>query len=170
MNHDNCFTDCATRRVFLRDIAVAAAGALALTGGTARRALADSVTEVRPSVANFGAARVLYPIPSADSVRVDFGNEVILARWDNLLCAFSLRCPHRGAKLEWRQGEGRVFCPKHEARFMPNGAHYSGRSSRDLDRYEIVRQGDSVAVSLSRVLRSDQDPEAWGAAAISVAQ
>lgn len=169
MNHGNCFTTCATRRVFLRDIAVAAAGALALTGGTAGRALAESVIEMHPSVANPGATRVLYPIPPADSVQVDFGNEVILARWNNLLYAFSLRCPHRGAKLEWRQGESRVFCPKHEARFMPNGAHYSGRSSRDLDRYEIVRQGDSVAVSLSRVLRSDQDSQAWAAAAISVA-
>lgn len=168
MSHENCITGCATRRSFLRDIAVAAAGALALTGSTAGRALADSVTEVHPSPVPFGTPTVLYPIPAGDAMQVDIRNEVILARWNNRLYAFSLRCPHRGAKLEWRQSESRVFCPKHEARFMPNGTHDSGRASRDLDRYEILRQGNSIAVSLGRVLRSDQDSEAWSAAVISI--
>jgi nitrite reductase/ring-hydroxylating ferredoxin subunit len=80
--------------------------------------------------------------------------------------AFSLRCPHRGTRLEWLTSERRIFCPKHKARFTPEGAHDSGRQSRDLDRYDITRRGSAIAVDLAALRRADQDPVAWRAAVI----
>jgi len=164
-------TDCpaarASRRVFLRDVGAMVAtlfAAGAVTSPTA--ALASAVSETRASRAN-GMLRT-YALPSTDSIAIDVGNEVILARWQNHVYAFSLKCPHRGARLEWHEDEDRIFCPKHKARFLGDGSHDSGRRSRDLDRYRLSREGGSVHVDLGAVLRADTDMDAWRAAVIDV--
>ena len=99
---------------------------------------------------------------------VDVDSDLILARWQNRVYAFSLKCPHRGTRLEWHADERRIFCPKHKARFTPDGAHDTGRQSRDLDRYAIARQGGSVAVDLGAVLRVDTDAKGWAAAVVAL--
>lgn len=155
----------ASRRAFLRDIGLAVAAAVAVTAiGSPAAALAQSVTETSP-LSSVGRRR-LYEIPKSDAVTVDSTNDVIIARWENRLYAFSLKCPHRGTRLEWRASEQRMFCPKHKARFRPDGAHDSGRASRDLDRYAATREGNSVAVDLDVIWRADQDLSAWRAAVI----
>lgn len=164
-------TDCpaarASRRVFLRDVGAMVATLLAAGAVTSpAAALAGAVSETRASRAN-GMLRT-YALPSTDSIAIDAGNEVILARWQNHVYAFSLKCPHRGARLEWHEDEDRIFCPKHKARFLADGSHDSGRRSRDLDRYGLSRQSDSVVVDLSSVLRADTDADAWRAAVIGV--
>jgi nitrite reductase/ring-hydroxylating ferredoxin subunit len=110
-----------------------------------------------------------YTIPAADGVYVDAATDVILARWQNQVYAFSIACPHRGATLEWRPAENRVFCPKHKARFRPDGAHDSGRQSRDLDRFDIRRAGEQVIVDLDGLRRADTDSAAWLSAVVRVA-
>ncbi|MGH7620042.1 MAG: ubiquinol-cytochrome c reductase iron-sulfur subunit [Gemmatimonadaceae bacterium] len=142
---------------------VAAALALGATASPAA-ALVRAAGEIRPASTR-GLFRS-YAIPSTDSISVDVGNDVILARWQERVYAFSLKCPHRGTRLEWHADEQRIFCPKHKARFTPDGAHDTGRQSRDLDRYAIARQGGSVAVDLGAVLRADTDTEAWSAAVV----
>ena len=154
------------RRIFLQRAGLAAAAALAALGVARSTAFAAAVSAIEPSQAR-GNVRS-YDIPVADGVYVDASNDVILARWQNQMYAFSLKCPHRGATLEWRQAENRVFCPKHKARFRPDGGHDSGRESRDLDRFDIHRAGTGVAVDLARVLRADNDSAAWRAAVVSV--
>lgn len=155
----------ASRRAFLRDVGRAAAAALALNAlGTPAISLAESVTETSP-VQQPGRSRI-YEIPRGDSIAVDEANDVILARWQDRVYAFSLKCPHRGSRLEWRPAEQRVFCPKHKGRFRADGSHESGRGARDLDRYAVTREGSSVVVDLDTIRRADQDPEAWRAASI----
>jgi nitrite reductase/ring-hydroxylating ferredoxin subunit len=142
-------------------------GALALSvTSEPAAAVAESVVEIAPLRVR-GLLRT-YAVPAVDSVSVDVDNEVILARWRGSVYAFSLRCPHRGSRLEWRVGEGRVFCPKHEARFLPDGTHDSGRRSRDLDRYDVRRSGASIVVDLDALRRADRDPDAWRAAVIKL--
>ncbi len=153
------------RRIFLRAAALAAVGAL--VGGVASPALAAVVGSIKPHDAA-GAER-LYDLPTVDSVAIDEENEVILVRWRDRAYALSARCTHRGAALRWRAAEGRVFCPKHKARFLPDGAHASGRTTRDLDRFDIQLRGQSLVVDLTVVLRADQDPEAWRAAVVRLA-
>ena len=155
------------RRALLRKAALTAAAALVGLGAARSAAFASTVRTISPDDRR-GTERS-YRIPTAESVYVDSGSEVILARWQNRLYAFSLACPHRGATLEWRPGESRVFCPRHKARFRTDGAHDSGRASRDLDRFDIHRIGDSVVVNLAALRRADTDAAAWAAASVYVA-
>jgi nitrite reductase/ring-hydroxylating ferredoxin subunit len=162
---DNCPAVTASRRAFIRDVATMVAGALAFGAiASPAAALVRAAGEIRPTNAS-GLLRT-YAIPSTDSISVDVGNDLILARWQNRVYAFSLKCPHRGTRLEWHSDEQRIFCPKHKARFTPNGAHDTGRQSRDLDRYQISQQGASVAVDLGVVLRADTNAQAWSAAVV----
>lgn len=148
------------RRVFLRAAALAAVGAL--VAASELPAFARPVANVRPRH-SAGGERV-YDVPPIDSVSIDESNEVILVRWQNRAYALSSRCTHRGASLDWRAGEGRVFCPRHKARFRPDGVHAGGRRTRDLDRFDIHRRGDGLVVDLSTLRRVDTQPAAWEAA------
>lgn len=159
-----------SRRAFLRDAAaVAAAAVAAVSIVKPGMAFAQTVAEIEPkgTPAAAGPERS-YSIPPTDSVSVDPANEVILARWENRVYAFSMRCPHKGALLEWRQSEERVFCPRHEARFLADGSHFSGRSTRDLDRYRIRRNADEIVVDLGELCRRDIDPDAWTQAVVAL--
>jgi len=153
------------RRAFLRAAALGVLGALA--GEAAFPELASSLGTTTPTRSR--RAELRYALPTGDGVEVDEGNEVILVRWQGNAYAFSAKCPHRGARLEWRPSEGRVFCPKHKARFRADGAHDSGRSSRDLDRYDIRREGASLVIRLDALRRKDTDPAEWAAAVVPLA-
>ena len=156
-----------SRRAFLRDAAAAAAAAIAvLSIASPAMAFAESVREIEPT-----AARRLertYAIPATDGVSIDAANSVLLARWEKRLYAFSLKCPHKGARLEWRSSEARVFCPKHKARFLADGSHVSGRGKRDLDRYALRRTDGGVVVDLGQLFRQDREPAAWQRATLAL--
>ncbi len=152
------------RRAFLRATALGVLGALA--GEAALPTLASAVGTAAPTAT--GKLELRYALPPADGVAVDEANEVILVRWRERAYAFSTKCPHRGARLEWRPAESRVFCPKHKARFRYDGAHDSGRRSRDLDRYDIRREGTSLVIRLDTIRRADTDPTGWAAATVMI--
>jgi nitrite reductase/ring-hydroxylating ferredoxin subunit len=158
-----CPAAAANRRAFLRDAALAVAGALAL-GANASVAFAERVTAVTASLSH-GVLRS-YALPREGTVSVDVDNDVILSRWEHRIYAFSLRCPHRGTRLEWIANDRNIFCPKHKARFLANGTHTSGRQTRDLDRYDIRREGEAVVVDVSAVRRADQDAARWRLAVV----
>jgi nitrite reductase/ring-hydroxylating ferredoxin subunit len=162
----------ANRRAFLRHAALAAVATLAAAGLSPAGALAETVGVISPRATagrdSAGTERS-YAIPTGDSIAVDVANDLILARWQNRVYAFSLRCPHRGTRLEWHAEEGRIFCPKHKARFRPDGAYDSGRRTRALDRYAVRRQGAQLVVDLAAVLREDADALRWATAAVTVA-
>lgn len=154
------------RRAFLRDTALAVAAALATTALAPGEAFAETVSAMTP-LAAVGRSRT-YPIPAADGVQVDLADSVVLARWQGVLYAFSLECPHRGASLRWNAGEQRFFCPKHKARFTPNGAHASGRQTRALDRFALKRSAGNVVIALDQVLEEQAHAAAWAAAPLKV--
>lgn len=170
MSHTNECRACPvvelSRRAFLRQAALAAAATMATIGLSPGAAFAEAVRTTTP-LAAAGAERA-YRIPAVDGVAIDADNEVMLVRWQRRGYAFSLACPHRGTRLEWHADEGRVFCPKHKARFRPDGAHDSGRQTRNLDRYDIRRQGETLVVALGSRRRVDVDPAAWAAAVVSL--
>jgi nitrite reductase/ring-hydroxylating ferredoxin subunit len=161
--------DCAhavDRREFMRQAAVAAAAVLVGLGAAPSLFASDL-----PSVAARGAAGAtrVYAIPAIDGASIDAENEVLLIRWAGRAYAFALACPHRGTPLEWHASECRVFCPKHKARFRPDGAHDSGRKTRSLDRYDLRRTNQGLVVQLDARRQVDQDPAAWEAATVSLA-
>lgn len=157
------------RRDFLRNAALVA-GAVMVGLGTSPDLLLASSREIREVAAvrvpGAGALRS-YALPSADGASVDVENEVLLVRWAGVAYAFALACPHRGVALEW-QSAGTAFCPKHKARFSPDGSNVGGRATRALDRYPLQLDGTRLLVDLSARLRVDADAAAWSAAAVSV--
>lgn len=169
-NLDDSCGDCPvanSRRAFLRDVGLAVAATLAaITLNRPTIAFAESVAPIEP-VRSLLAERT-YPIPTADGVAMDIDNLVILARWDNRVYGFSLKCPHKGSRLEWRASEQRIFCPKHKARFLATGSHISGRGSRALDRYAVRRVGNGIVVDLNRLYREDTSRSAWEASVITL--
>jgi len=160
-------TDCPVatgRRAFLRDIGLTVAASLIASGLRPSAALAGFVTDIKP-LRSRGALRN-YAVPTTDTVMIDIDNDVIIARSQRVLYAFSLRCPHKGTRLEWRESESRIFCPKHKARFDIDGDHVSGRKSRNLDRYAIRLQGRELVVDTDTLYREDENPGGWRSAQI----
>src|SRR5689334_12859333 len=105
-----------------------------------------------------------YPVPAADGVSIDRGAQVILVRAGRSVYAMALACPHQNAAVKWIEKDRRFQCTKHDSRYTPDGSYTSGRATRNLDRFPVRLEGDSVVVATDRVYRSDQNKDAWNAA------
>jgi Rieske Fe-S protein len=156
----------ASRRTFLRDAAVAVAGAFVALGATPRGARAMTIAFTR-------AQRVLgdertYPLPAQDGATIDRDSEVIVVRYQGKVYAFSLSCPHQHTALRWEPDKTRFQCPKHHSKYQPDGTFISGRATRSMDRFALRRDGASLVVDLSRLYRQDRDAGDWSAASITV--
>ena len=109
-----------------------------------------------------------YPIPAADSVNVDRAAQLIVVRLENHVYVFALSCPHQNNALKWVAKDSRFQCTKHDSQYQPDGVHTFGRATRNMDRYVIRRDGDSVVVDLHKWVQADKDPAGWTAAAIAL--
>jgi nitrite reductase/ring-hydroxylating ferredoxin subunit len=110
----------------------------------------------------------IYPIPTSDCVSVDREAQVILVRYEGRMSAFALSCPHQMAAIRWVEKDGRFRCTKHDSRFGPEGTRLSGVAPRNLDRYAIRREADTVVVDLDSSFHSDKDPAGWDSAIVGV--
>jgi cytochrome b6-f complex iron-sulfur subunit len=145
---------------------MAAAATLLASGLSPASALANLVAEIRPLRRR--GALLSYAVPKGEAVLVDSDNDVIIARSGRYAHAFSMRCPHKGAKLQWREEESKIFCPKHKARFDASGDHVSGRRSRNLDRYPIRIQDGALVVDTDTLYREDEQLDSWQKAFVGV--
>ncbi|HQR18764.1 MAG TPA: Rieske (2Fe-2S) protein [Gemmatimonadales bacterium] len=160
-------TDCPTegRRDFLRAAASflatlaalgvppAAAEAFTVRGGRALAVLGTDAT---------------YPIPAADGATIDKEQQVILVRWQGVVYAFNLSCPHQNTALKWIAEDQRFQCPKHKSRYQPDGTFISGRATRGMDRLAIRREGETMVVNLDAMFEQDKDPAGWTAAKVTL--
>ena len=118
-------------------------------------------------ISGSGAGKeISYAIPATDSVNIDRRVQVILVRFQNVIYAFALSCPHENAAVKWVQKDHRFQCTKHDSEYQPTGLHTSGRATRNMDRFAIRREGANVFVDLGRWFQSDKDPTGWASAAI----
>jgi nitrite reductase/ring-hydroxylating ferredoxin subunit len=156
----------ADRRAFLREAAVAVAGVLALLGASPCWAGAVPLAFTAPVAAAGDTRR--YPIPVVDGATIDRENEVILARWEGIVYAFNLACPHQRTALRWLAADARFQCPKHKSKYRPDGSFISGRATRGMDRFSVRREGAEVVVNLGALHRQSDDPTGWTAAAVRV--
>jgi Rieske Fe-S protein len=161
---DGCPIARRSRREFLES-AGAFGMALALLGLSSDDVLALPVFMTEGT--QNGAER-RYPIPATDSVSVDRAAQVIVTRSNGHIYVFALSCPHQNNAVKWLPKDHRFQCTKHDSQYQPDGVHTSGRATRNLDRYVIRREADSVVVDLHRWIQSDKDPAGWAAATIAV--
>jgi Rieske Fe-S protein len=161
---DGCDEAPTSRRAFLQSIGCFGA-AVAMLGLSSGEAPALPVFLTEGSQAG-GESR--YPIPATDSVNVDRTAQLIVARAQGHVYVFALSCPHQNNAVKWLPKDHRFQCTKHDSQYQPDGVHTSGRATRNMDRYVIRRDGDSVVVDLHRWIQSDKDPAGWAAATIAI--
>ena len=151
------------RRFFVRQ-AFGCAGAIAGTAlfGIDLPFLGEAV------IAEAQGSERRYGIPASDGVVIDAATSVMLARFQSKVFALSMVCPHQNAAVRWLPKEQRFRCSKHDSKYQPNGTYTSGRATRNLDRFPIRRDADSVIVDVTRVFKSDQDATAWTNAAVTL--
>jgi Rieske Fe-S protein len=142
---------------------LAAMAGVALRPGTAA---ALSVVEAAGTPA--GPDERAYPLPAGDGVTIDRETQVIVARFQQKVYAFNLACPHESTALRWRQRDARFQCPRHESQYQPDGTFIRGRATRGMDRFAVRRDGGTLVVDLGRLFRSDQQPQEWAGAAVTV--
>jgi nitrite reductase/ring-hydroxylating ferredoxin subunit len=153
-----------TRREFLQSTGCFGVG-VALFGLSSRDALALPVG-LTEGTQNGGERQ--YPIPAGDSVNIDRQAQVIVVRFNGHAYVFALSCPHQNNALKWVQKDHRFQCTKHDSQYQPDGLYTSGRATRNMDRYAIRRDGDSIFVDLHHWFQSDKDPKGWAAAGIAL--
>lgn len=159
----------ASRRDFLRDATVIAAGVIASIAG-ARPVGAMTTQWIAGDASAASTASVTYPVPVANGVSIDRRNEVVLTRWNGVVYAFALSCPHQKTALRWIGGDTRFQCPKHKSKYQPDGTFISGKATRGMDRYALKRDGGSIVVDTNTLYRQDADPSGWAAAMVRVSE
>ncbi len=107
-----------------------------------------------------------YPLPVSDGVFIDSENDVILARWEETIYAFSLACPHQNTALRWKPELRRFQCPKHNSKYEPDGTFISGRATRGMDRFAVTRKENSAVVDMNKLYSQKKSPEEWAAAKV----
>ena len=133
-----------------------------------------SPAEARAVSVRFGGAlwsrdeEHAYPIPAGDGATIDKENQIILVRFTEKVYAFNLSCPHQNTALHWLAEEGRFQCPKHKSRYQPDGVFISGRATRNMDRFAVRRDGDTIVVDVDKMFRSDRNAAEWEAAVVMV--
>ena len=152
------------RRDVLRLMLGCAAGML---GGAAIGVEDLPLLGVTTALATQGNERQ-YAIPTADGVTIDQSSAVLLTRYQGQVFALAMACPHQQAAVKWLPAEQRFRCSKHDSKYQPTGIYTSGRATRSLDRFPIRRDQDHVLVDVTKVFKSDVDPDGWAHAAVAV--
>jgi Rieske Fe-S protein len=154
------------RRAFVENVTLLVGGVVA--------ALGLSPADARAVTVRFGRAlwnrdeEHAYPIPAGDGATIDKENQIILVRFAQKVYAFNLSCPHQNTALHWLAEEGRFQCPKHKSRYQPDGVFISGRATRNMDRFAVRRDGDTVVVDVDKMYRSDRNAAEWEAAVVTL--
>lgn len=156
------------RRDFLRAGALALA-ALGLLGPGARTAGAMEMGEVSPLSSNGSDRRSekRYPLPAVDGVFIDKDNDVIVARAAGKIYAFALSCPHQNTALRWNADEKLFTCPKHKSHYRADGSFIDGRSTRDMDRLAVRKDGQALVVDVDTLYQQDLNAAQWAAAFVA---
>jgi Rieske Fe-S protein len=157
------------RREFLR-VAGLALASLSMLGLGADVAAALPIRDVSARERRGGDRKneKRYPIPATDGVSIDRDNSVIIARSANKVYAFSLACPHQNTALRWDAEYKQFQCPKHKSRYQPDGVFIEGRSTRDMDRLAVRRDGAELVVDVDTLYQQDLNTAQWNAAFVAV--
>jgi Rieske Fe-S protein len=124
------------------------------------------VVEITALAANPSEKR--YPVPAGDSVNIDRQASVIVIRFQNSVYAFALACPHEHAAVKWLPKDHRFQCSKHDSQYQPNGTYTAGRATRNLDRFAVRREDNTIVVDLQHWFESDKNPAGWASAALQL--
>ena len=165
-DHDCDACDSPGRRDFVQRLSLALAG---LAVGLAIRPdrLAAFPVAVGSALGRVGD-EVRYAIPDADGATIDHDHDTILARYQSKVYLFDLACPHRQAALRWEPEDNQFQCPRHHSRYTPDGVYVSGRATRNMDRFALRREANTVIANVDQGIHADDHPSEWSSAFIQL--
>ena len=76
--------------------------------------------------------------------------------------------PIENAAVRWKPAVSRFECTKHDSKYSPDGKYIGGRSTRNMDRLLVKRDGGNVIVDLRKLIKSDAQPTEWAAAVVTI--
>jgi Rieske Fe-S protein len=155
------------RREFLRQAALLVSGAIVGLAGTEASA-APALTAAFGQPLDASGSELTYPVPDADGATVDRDNGVIVVRFQGKAFAFNLSCPHEHAAVRWKAAVARFECSRHDSRYTPDGVYTSGRATRNMDRFPLKRNGNTLVVEIARLIQSDSQKAQWEAAVVAL--
>ena len=79
------------------------------------------------------------------------GHKGILINNQGAVKAFSKICTHLGCEVEWKDTEGKFYCPCHEGFFDAEGKNIAGPPPRPLDEYKVTLKDDNIYVAMEEV-------------------
>ena len=135
---------CMGRREFLVKAGFAA-GSIVLTvstlGSTGVAAVFDDVT------VTVGADSPLAKVGGFQIVDSSTGKLIVIHSAEDKFVAFSAKCTHRGATVEYDAAAKQIHCPKHGSRFdASNGSVVKGPAEKSLPEFPAEASGQTVTI------------------------
>ncbi len=91
-------------------------------------------------------------VPMGEAVSLDLsGHKILVLRTDEGVVAFSRRCTDLGCLVSWNKEREQFLCPCHQGVFDKTGRNIAGPPPRPLDRFEVVKRGEHLYVSIQSV-------------------
>jgi cytochrome b6-f complex iron-sulfur subunit len=91
-------------------------------------------------------------IPLGEAVSMDLGGRKILVlRTEEGVTAFSRRCTDLGCLVSWNKEQEQFICPCHQGTFDKTGLNIAGPPPRPLDRFQIVKRGEQLYISIEAI-------------------
>ncbi len=88
-------------------------------------------------------------IPLDEALQMDLsGHKIMVLRTNEGVAAFSRRCTDLGCLVSWNKERDQFVCPCHQGVFDKTGRNIAGPPPRPLDRFEIVKRGEQLYVSI----------------------
>ena len=147
MKDRNEIVDCVGRREFLVRSAIIAGGlVLTVTGAAKASSLLSRFDDVVVSIDDKSPLKKVGGSVIVDSTA---GKIIIVRTGDAAFVAFSAKCTHRGAIIEYDAADKRFTCPKHGSGFDgATGKVVEGPADKDLPSYPASGTAASVKVSV----------------------
>jgi cytochrome b6-f complex iron-sulfur subunit len=91
-------------------------------------------------------------VPVGEAVAIDLGGQkMMVLRTEEGIVAFSRRCTDLGCLVSWNKERQQFVCPCHQGVFDKTGRNIAGPPPRPLDRFEVVRRGEQLYVTIQSV-------------------
>ena len=89
-------------------------------------------------------------VPVGEALAMDLGgHKLMVLRTEEGVTAFSRRCTDLGCLVSWNRERQQFVCPCHQGVFDKTGRNIAGPPPRPLDRFEVVKRGEQLYVTIS---------------------
>jgi len=78
---------------------------------------------------------------------ISAASTLVLNVGETTIRAFTSVCTHQGCSDSWQFANNQLECTCHGSRFATDGSVIRGPASRDLNEFNVVRNGDVIAIN-----------------------